>query len=76
MAFGPWEIFQLLVVTLRSIERSNAGGQGGYLGSVGGAGDGFDQIETGPVPSVPSSSGRGKGQTVIEKQVRRVLHGH
>lgn len=78
LTFGPWEIFQLLVLTLRSIERNSAAGQG-YLNSVGGGGgDGFDQIETGPVPSGSSSvglapggggGGRGKGQTVIEKQV-------
>lgn len=79
LAFGPWEIFQLLVNTLRSVEK-NASSYGYSTG--GGAGDGFDQIESGPLPggsasSLPSSSSgvggggglRPKGKTVIEKQV-------
>lgn len=60
--FGPWEIFQLLIGTMRSVE-SNSYGSGVS------AGDGFDQIETGTLPSSGAST-RPKGQTVIEKQVR------
>lgn len=82
LAFGPWEIFQLLVNTLRSVEKNTS--NYGYSNS--GAGDGFDQIESGPLPlggsanSLPSSSGvsgggglRPKGKTVIEKQVGMIF---
>lgn len=69
------------MVTLRSVEKNNAMGQGYFNGGGGGGGggDGFDQIESGPLPSGASSSmisstnGRPKGQTVIEKQVRKFI---
>lgn len=75
LPFGPWEIFQLLVLTLRSVEKSGDHLKG--LVFEGAAGDGFDQIETGPLPvgasgvvTLSNALVRPKSQTVIEKQVR------
>lgn len=86
LPFGPWEIFQLLVTTLRSVEKVNVNQSNQYVNGPGvGSGDGFDQIETGPLPAYGGSSGsasstttsnRPKGQTVIEKQVRYSLGSH